>query len=67
LILNPADATVRSDYCRREFEERVDDLCVVDTDLDHYPVEPTADYFRSRFACKDIDRIRIFLDRASIQ
>ncbi|MCX6560032.1 MAG: alpha/beta hydrolase, partial [Candidatus Aminicenantes bacterium] len=47
LILNPADATVRSDYCRREFEERVDDLCVVDTDLDHYPVEPTADYFRS--------------------
>ncbi len=63
LILNPADATVRSDYCLREFEERVNDLCVVQTDMDHYPVEPTADYFRARFAAGDIARIRAFLDR----
>jgi pimeloyl-ACP methyl ester carboxylesterase len=66
LILNPADATVRSDYCQREFEERVDELCLIQTDLDHYPVEPTADYFRSRFARADIDRIRSFLDRPSL-
>jgi hypothetical protein len=63
LILNPADATVRSDYCRRAFEERVRDLCVVQTDMDHYPVEPTADYFRARFAGDDIARIRAFFDR----
>jgi pimeloyl-ACP methyl ester carboxylesterase len=63
LILNPADATVRSDYCRRVFEERVNDLCVVQTDLDHYPVEPTADYFRARFKPGEIGRIKAFLNR----
>ena len=60
LILNPADATVRSDYCLREFGGRVNDLCVVQTDLDHYPVEPTAEYFRARFAAGDMARIRAF-------
>lgn len=63
LILNPADATVRSDYCRRRMEGELKDLCVVQTDLDHYPIEPTAEYFRARFVAGDIARIRAFLDR----
>lgn len=64
LILNPADSTVRSDYCRRVMEEELADLCVVETDMDHYPFEPTADYFRARFAAGDIARVRAFLDRS---
>ncbi len=63
LILNPRDTTVRSDYCRRAMEEELADLCVVETDMDHYPFEPTADYFRARFAAGDIARVRAFLDR----
>lgn len=60
LILNPSDATVSSDYCERKFGERVPDMCLVRTDLDHYPLEPTADYFRSRFPRGEIDRIMDF-------
>jgi len=63
LILNPADATIRADYCERIFGLRVRDLCVVRTDLDHYPVEPTAEYFRSRFPRAEMDRIKAFLRR----
>ncbi len=63
LILNPADTTIRADYCERVFGERVRDLHVVRTDLDHYPVEPTAEYFRSRFPRGEMDRIKAFLDR----
>jgi pimeloyl-ACP methyl ester carboxylesterase len=63
LILNPSDTTIRADYCERMFEERVKDMCVVRTDLDHYPLEPTADYFRSRFPRGEIDRIKAFLGR----
>jgi len=63
LILNPADATIRADYCERLFELGVKDLCVVRTNLDHYPVEPTAEYFRSRFPRAEMDRIKAFLRR----
>ena len=63
LILNPADATIRADYCERVFGLRVRDLCVVRTDLDHYPVEPTAEYFRSRFPRAEMERIKAFLRR----
>lgn len=64
LIVNPRDATVRSDYCRRTMEEGLADLCVVETDMDHYPFAPTADYFRARFGAGDIARVRAFLHRA---
>jgi pimeloyl-ACP methyl ester carboxylesterase len=63
LILNPADTTIRADYCECVFGERVKDLCVVRTDLDHYPLEPTADYFRSRFPRGEMNRIKAFLHR----
>jgi pimeloyl-ACP methyl ester carboxylesterase len=63
LILNPADTTISADYCERVFREQVSDLCVVRTDLDHYPVEPTAEYFRFRFPRADMDRIKVFLRR----
>jgi pimeloyl-ACP methyl ester carboxylesterase len=63
LILNPADTTIRADYCERVFGIKVRDLCVVRTDLDHYPVEPTAEYFRSRFPRAEMDRIKTFLRR----
>jgi pimeloyl-ACP methyl ester carboxylesterase len=63
LVLNPADTTISADYCERVFEERVRDLCVMRTDLDHYPVEPTAEYFRSRVSRADMDRIKAFLRR----
>jgi len=63
LILNPADTTVRADYCRRMMERSLPDLCLVETDMDHYPFQPTADYFRARFAAADVVRIRAFLDR----
>jgi len=63
LILNPADTTIRADYCERMFEERVKDLCLVRTDLDHYPVDPSAEYFRSRFPRGEMDRIMAFLGR----
>lgn len=63
LILNPADTTIRADYCERLFGERVRDLCIVRTDLDHYPLEPTAEYFRSRFPGGEMDRIRAFIRR----
>jgi pimeloyl-ACP methyl ester carboxylesterase len=63
LILNPADTTIRSDYCRRVMEETLTALCVVETDMDHYPFAPTADYFRARFAAEDLARIRAFLGR----
>jgi pimeloyl-ACP methyl ester carboxylesterase len=63
LILNPADTTIDADYCERTFGDRVRDLCVVHIDLDHYPVEPTAEYFRSRFPPGEMDRIKAFLRR----
>jgi len=63
LIVNPADTTIRADYCERVFSERVRDLQVVRTGLDHYPVDPTAEYFRSRFPRGEMDRIKAFLDR----
>jgi pimeloyl-ACP methyl ester carboxylesterase len=63
LILNPADATIRADYCERIFGLRVRDLCIVRTDLDHYPLEPTAEYFRSRFPRAEMERIKVFLRR----
>jgi pimeloyl-ACP methyl ester carboxylesterase len=63
LILNPADTTIHADYCERVFGDRVRDLCVVRTNLDHYPVEPTAEYFRSRFPRGEMDRVKAFLRR----
>ncbi|MHB8095871.1 MAG: alpha/beta hydrolase [Candidatus Aminicenantales bacterium] len=63
LVLNPDDTTIRADYCERMFEERVKDRCVVRTDLDHYPPDPSADYFRSRFPSGEMDRIVTFLRR----
>ncbi len=62
LVLNPKDATVRSDFCLAYFERKVSDFCLVETDLDHYPVEPTREYFEERFDPGDLTRAREFLE-----
>ncbi len=62
LVLNPRDATVRSDFCQAYFERKVRDLCLVETDLDHYPAEPTREYFEARFEPADLARAREFLE-----
>ena len=62
LVLNPRDATVRSDFCLAYFRRKVSDLCLVETDLDHYPVEPTREYFEARFDPDDLTRAREFLE-----
>lgn len=62
LVLNPRDATVRSDFCQAYFEREVSDLYLVETDMDHYPLEPTREYFESRFNPDDLTRAREFLE-----
>jgi pimeloyl-ACP methyl ester carboxylesterase len=63
LILNPRDATVLSPYCRARFERTVSELCLVETELDHYPLEPTREYFEAHFKTEDMKRIEEFLNR----
>jgi pimeloyl-ACP methyl ester carboxylesterase len=62
LVLNPRDKTIRSGYCRARFERTVADLFLIETDLAHYPVEPTCEHFEKRFDPEDLSRAREFLE-----
>jgi pimeloyl-ACP methyl ester carboxylesterase len=61
LILNPEDTTIRYDYALDAFSRNVRRLFVLHTDLEHYPVEPSKEYFERRFRESDMERIVDFL------
>jgi pimeloyl-ACP methyl ester carboxylesterase len=60
LILNPEDTTIRYDYALRLFTENVKELCLLHIDMDHYPVNPSEEYFRERFQAENIKCISDF-------
>ncbi|MEW5901409.1 MAG: hypothetical protein AB1715_08120 [Acidobacteriota bacterium] len=57
LILSQGDKTIHNDPLLKLFEENVENLKVVQTGIDHYPLDTTEDYFRSRFSEQDIREI----------
>jgi pimeloyl-ACP methyl ester carboxylesterase len=63
LILNPEDTTIHYDYALRVFTDNVKELCLLHIDMDHYPVNPTKEYFQERFQADNIKRISDFLNR----
>ena len=63
LILNPEDTTIRYEYALKRFSENVEDLCVLHIDMDHYPQNPTKEYFQKKFRAENIKRINAFLNR----
>ena len=63
LILNPEDTTICYDYALRAFTDNVKELCLLQIDMDHYPVNPTKGYFQERFQAENMKRISDFLNR----
>lgn len=49
MILSETDKTIKNDPLLQLFMDNVNHLKVVKVATDHYPVDVTRDYFRSRF------------------
>jgi len=60
LILSQVDRTIKNGPLLDLFEKNINRLKVVRADLDHYPLEVSADYFQSRFPQSDIHDIIVF-------
>ena len=60
LILSPSDRTIKNEPSLDFFEKNVGRLKVVRTDIDHYPLELSEDYFQARLSHKIIQDIILF-------
>lgn len=57
LVVNKDDATVDTPGIINAFEENVDPLLTIETDMDHYPDEITKEYFANHLPKEMIDKI----------
>lgn len=62
LILSETDKTVKNDRLLKLFKRNVENLKIVEVATDHYPLEITSDYFRSRFPGEAIEEIILFFN-----
>ncbi|HCS47297.1 MAG TPA: hypothetical protein DIW61_03190 [Candidatus Aminicenantes bacterium] len=60
LILSHSDRTIKNGPLLELFEKEIDRLKVVRAGIDHYPLEVSEDYFRTRFPKEDIHDIIVF-------
>lgn len=61
LIINRHDRTVNYDYLTKIFEEEAESVLVISTKMDHYPTDPTKDYFSKLFPRSVIEDIYRFI------
>lgn len=54
LILSNDDKTINTDSMRNLFEEKVDQLHVIHTTIDHYPKDPSKEYFQENLPKESI-------------
>lgn len=66
LIINKDDNTIKYDYCLKTFEDNVDDLFVLNSDIEHYPEDLSKNYIQERFSLRDIQRLIAFLNNRHI-
>jgi pimeloyl-ACP methyl ester carboxylesterase len=60
LILSHSDRTIKNAPLLDVFEKNIDRLKVVRADFDHYPLEVSEDYFKTRFPQEDMQDIVVF-------
>ena len=62
LIINKDDNTIKYDYCLQAFQENVEDLFVLNSNIDHYPEDLSKNYIQERFDARDIQRLIDFIN-----
>lgn len=62
LIINKDDQTIRYDYCLQTFQDNVEELFVLDSNIDHYPEDLSKNYIQERFDVEDIQRLFAFVN-----
>lgn len=61
LIVNRDDATINFEYTTGRFRDQASKLLVVETRIDHYPLEISKEYFQERIGQAEIDRAMAFI------
>jgi len=62
LIINKGDRTIDYDFSMKIFRSKINDLLIVHSESDHYPVHIEESYFMSAFPKDEIDRIIAFFN-----
>lgn len=62
LMVNRNDDTIKIEKVVGFFKDRAEDLLVIDTDVEHYPDNPTEDYFRRNIKYEDIKKSLSFIN-----
>jgi pimeloyl-ACP methyl ester carboxylesterase len=60
LILSNVDTTLNNDHVLDLFQKNTRDLLVVDTEIDHYPLQMDKTYFKDHFKDENIQKILDF-------
>lgn len=66
LLINKEDGTVDSKAIVQEFQEHVSELFVKYTDIEHYPKNPTKEYFQSKLSQNDLEEIILWINSQKI-